>query len=60
MLDPLAEVGVRMLMPIVVSRRQFVMNILRHCKRRKGEQQQDKAGGQRAPKKAGQTLYGSA
>ncbi len=38
MLYPLAEVGVGMLVPIMVSRRQLVMNILRHCKRRNGEQ----------------------
>jgi hypothetical protein len=34
MLYPLAEVGVGMLVPIVVSRRQLMMDILRHCKRR--------------------------
>ena len=38
MLYPLAEVGVGVLVPIVVSRRQLVMDILRHGKRRKGEQ----------------------
>jgi hypothetical protein len=37
-LYPLAEVGVGVLVPIVVSRRQLVMNILRHCKWRNGEQ----------------------
>jgi hypothetical protein len=37
MLYPLAEVGVGVLVPIVVSRRQLVMDILRHCKRRNGE-----------------------
>ena len=30
-----------MLVPIVVSRRQLVMDILRHGKRRNGEQEQD-------------------
>ncbi len=38
MLNPLAEVGVGVLVPIVVSRRQLVMDILRHGKRRNGEQ----------------------
>ena len=38
MLYPLTEVGVGMLVPIVVSRRQLVMNILRHGKGRNGEQ----------------------
>jgi hypothetical protein len=38
MLNPLAEVGVGMFVPIVVSRRQLVMDILRHCKRCNGEQ----------------------
>jgi hypothetical protein len=38
MLQPLAKVGVGVLVPIVVSRRQLVMNILRHRKRSNGEQ----------------------
>ena len=38
MLYPLAEVGVGVVVPIVVSRRQLVMDILRHSKRRNGEQ----------------------
>ena len=38
-LNPLAQVGIRMLVPIVVGRRQLVMDILRHSKRRKGKQQ---------------------
>jgi hypothetical protein len=38
MLDPLAEVGVGVLVPIVVSRRQLMMDILRHCKRGYGQQ----------------------
>jgi hypothetical protein len=59
MLQPLAEVGVRVLVPIVVSRRQLVMDILRHSKRRNGEQKQDEADRHSALKKAGQTSYGS-
>jgi hypothetical protein len=38
MLDPLAEIGIGVLVPIVVSRSQLVMDILRHCKRGNGEQ----------------------
>jgi hypothetical protein len=38
MLDPLAEVGVGVFVPIVVGSRQLVMDILRHGKRRNGEQ----------------------
>jgi hypothetical protein len=38
-LDPLAEVSIGMFMSIVISRRQLVMDILRHGKRRNGEQQ---------------------
>jgi hypothetical protein len=34
MLYPLAQVGIGVFMSIVVSRRQFVMDILRHSKRR--------------------------
>ena len=60
MLHPLAEVGVGVLVPIVVSRRQLVMDILRHGKRRNGEQEEDKADCHNAPKSAGQTSYGSA
>ena len=59
-LDPLAEVGIGMFVTIVVSRRQLVMNVLRHGKRRNGEQQQDKAERHSAPKSAWQTSYGSA
>jgi hypothetical protein len=39
MLEPLAEVGVGVLVPIVVSRGQLMMDILRHGKGRNGEQQ---------------------
>ena len=38
-LEPLAEVGVGVLVPIVVGRGQLMMDILRHGKRRNGEQQ---------------------
>lgn len=38
MFDPLAEVGVGMFMPIVVSRCQLVMDILRDGKWRNREQ----------------------
>ena len=55
MLYPLAEVGIGVLVPIVVSRRQLVMDILRHCKWRNGEQQEDEADRHSAPKTAGQT-----
>jgi hypothetical protein len=43
MFYPLAEVGIGVFMPIVVGSRQLVMDILRHSKRRNGEQEQDKA-----------------
>ena len=43
MLYPLAQVGIGVLVPIVVGSRQLVMDVLRHGKRRKSEQQQDKA-----------------
>jgi len=55
MLDPLAEVGVGVLVPIVVSRRQLVMDILRHGKWGNRQQKQDKADRHSAPKNAGQT-----
>ena len=55
MLHPLAEVGVGVFVPIVVSRRQLVMDILCHGKRRNGKQQEDKADCHSAPKNAGQT-----
>jgi hypothetical protein len=51
MLDPLTEVGVRVFMPIVVSRRQLVMNILCHGKWRNGEQEEGEADRQAPPKK---------
>jgi hypothetical protein len=38
MLHPLAEVGVGVVVPIVVSSCQLVMDILRHGKRRNREQ----------------------
>jgi hypothetical protein len=60
MLYPLAEIGVGVLMPVVVGSRQLMMDILRHRKRRNGEQEQDKADCHSALKKAGQMSYGSA
>jgi len=42
MLYPLAEVCLGMFMPIVVSRRQFVMDVLRHRKGCNGKQEEDK------------------
>jgi len=39
MLHPLAEVGIGMFVTIVISGCQLVMDILRHGKRRNGEQQ---------------------
>ena len=60
MLHPLAEVGVGVLVSIVVSRSQLVMDILRDGKRRNGEQKEDKADCHSAPKHAGQTEYGRA
>lgn len=59
MLYPLAEVGIRMLVPIVVSRRQLVMDILSHREGRNGEQEEDKADRCAAPKKAEEALSGS-
>ena len=53
MLHPLAEVGVGVLVPIVVSCRQLVMDILRHGERSNGEQQEDQADRDGALKKAG-------
>jgi hypothetical protein len=60
MLHPLTEVGVGVLMPIVVGYRQFMMDILCDCERRKGEQQEDKTYCRNALKNGGQTSYGSA
>jgi hypothetical protein len=42
-LDPLTEVGIGMLVAIMVSRSQLVVDILRHGKRSNGQQEQDKA-----------------
>ena len=47
-------------MPIVVGYRQFMMDILCDCERRKGEQQEDKTYCRNALKNGGQTSYGSA
>ena len=43
MLHPLTEVGIGMLVPIVIDRRQLMMNVLRHGERSNGQQEQDKA-----------------
>lgn len=43
MLNPLAEVGIGMLVPVRIGRRQFVVDILRDGKRRQREKQQDEA-----------------
>jgi hypothetical protein len=40
MLHPLAEVGVGVLVPVVISGRQLVMDILRHSERGNGEQEE--------------------
>lgn len=37
-LDPLTEVGIGVFMPVVVGRRQLMMDILRNGKRRQAEQ----------------------
>ena len=59
-LNPLAQIGIGVLVSIVVGSRQLVMDVLRHGKRRESEQQQDKAERHSAPKNAGQTSYRSA
>jgi hypothetical protein len=45
-LNPLTEIVVGMLMAIGIGRGKFVMNVLCNCKRRKGQQQHDKSGGE--------------
>lgn len=57
-LYPLAEVGIGMFVPIVISRRQLVMDILRHGKWRNSQQEESQADRQAAPQKAGQTSHG--
>jgi hypothetical protein len=59
MLHPLAEVGIGMFVPVVVSRRQLVMNILRHGEWGNREQEEDQADRHGTTQKAGQTSYGS-
>jgi hypothetical protein len=59
MFDPLAEVVVGMFMPVVVSRRQLVMNILRHGEWGNREQEEDQADRHGTTQKAWQTSYGS-
>ncbi len=55
MLDPLAEIRIRVLMPVRVSRGQFMVDILRDGKRRQPEEDadhpQDKAGLQQRRKR---------
>ena len=58
-LDPLAEVGIGVLMAIMVGNRQLVMNIQRHGERRNGKQKNDEADRHSALKEEGQTSYGS-
>ena len=41
MLNPLAEVGIRVLVPVGICRSQFVVHVLRDRKGCNGEQQQD-------------------
>jgi len=57
-LYPLTEVCIGVFVPIVVGSRQLVMDVLRHGKRRKGQQQQDKSESHSASKKAEQLSYG--
>ncbi len=59
MLYPLTEIGIGMFVPIVISLRQLVMDILRHGKWRNSQQEESHADRQAAPQKAGQTSYGS-
>jgi hypothetical protein len=59
MLHPLAEVGIGMFVPIVVRRRQFVMDILRHGERGNREQEEDQADRHGTTQKAGQTPFRS-
>jgi len=53
-LDPLAEVGIGVLMSIVISRRQLMVDVLRHGKRGNGKHEYDEADRYRTPKQAGQ------
>jgi len=59
MLHPLAEVGIGMFVPVVVSRCQFVMDILRHGEWGNREQEEDQADRQYTTQKAWQTSYGN-
>lgn len=45
-LNPLTEIVVGMFMAVRISRGQFVMDVLGNCKRRKGQQQHNKNGGE--------------
>jgi len=60
MLHPLAEVGIGMFVPIMVSRRQLVMDILCDGEGGNGEQKKDQADRHCAAKNGGQTHFGSA
>ena len=60
MLHPLAEVGIGMFVPIMVSRRQFVMDILCDGEGGNGEQKKDQADRHCASENGGQTQFGSA
>jgi len=46
-LDPLAEVGVGVLMPVLVGRRQLVVNFQRGSKGRQGQEDHDHGDGNR-------------
>ncbi len=41
LLNPLADIGIRMLMPVCICRSQFMMHILCNGKRCRDKQQQD-------------------
>lgn len=48
-LNPLAEVVIGVFMAVGIGGGQFVMDVLRHGKRRKDQQQGDKADGESDP-----------
>ena len=45
MLDPLTEVGIGVLVPVVIGRGQFVVHVLRDGERGDRQQQQDESDG---------------
>jgi hypothetical protein len=58
MLDPLTEVGIGMLMPILIGRGQFVVDFQRNRKGSQGQQQADQRQRQRRfQKTAGERFY---